>query len=242
MGQQPIATTALEADHFVGFDAYDNMYTTKDMVVYKKGPTGFFQYTDFQLGPITSVDIINPLNVIVYYDQTNTAVLLDNRLNEIERRNFDITPPFINTLAITNAGGNRLWVFNQDNQQLELVNYRLNTKKVLSQPISETFIQQTSNFNYCYILTDKAITAYNLFGGILYRIEFTNGEKIVQYNESILVLSDNQLFKINAETKSLEPYFSPEITIKDLQLRQDFLYLYNGKNLHTFAVNQPKKK
>lgn len=240
--QQLVDTSALEADSFIGYDSYKNLFFTKGMVIHKKGPTGVFQYTDFQLGPITSVDIINPLNVVVYYEQTNTAVLLDNRLTQIERISFNTVPPFINTSAATNAGGNRLWVFNQDNQQLELFNYRTNKKSELSQPIAETLLRQVSNFNYCYLLTNKKVIGYNLFGGILFSISFEKGENIYQYNEDVILLSENQLFKISDKTKEITPYLSPEITIKDLQLTQDFLYIYDGKKLHTFAVNQPKKK
>jgi hypothetical protein len=109
--QELVDSFPLEADHFIGYDSYKNLFYTAGMVVHKTGPTGVFQFTDFQLGPISTVDIINPLNIVVYYGQTNTAILLDNRLNQIERINFNTIAPFINTSAATNAGSNKLWVF-----------------------------------------------------------------------------------------------------------------------------------
>lgn len=239
--QQFIKATTLEADHFVGFDSYKNLYSTNGMVIHKVGPTGVFEFTDFQLGPISSVDIINPLNVVVYYEQTNTAVLLDNRLTQIERINFNTLPPYTNTSAATNAGGNKLWIFNQDNQQLELYNYRTNQTRELSQPIAETLKRQTSNFNYCYVLTQKQLISYNPFGGLLFTIPFENADNVYQYNEEVLILRNNQLFKISENSTEITPFFNPEITIKDLQLTQDFLYIYDGKKLHIFAINKPKK-
>jgi len=241
LSQSLVATIPLTVDKFIGFDSYKNLYTTEGMVLYKTGPLGKFEFTDFTLGNITSVDIINPLNVVLYYQQSNTVVLLDNRLTEIERINFNTLPPFINSSKVSNAGGNRLWVFDQDLQQLSLLNYRNNTTSELSQPISETIIQQTSNFNYCYLLTDKNIIGFTLFGGILYNIPFLNAEKIIQFNEELIILKNNELYKIAENTKEINPYFNPEITIKDLQLTRDFLYIYDGKNLHTFSINQPKK-
>ncbi|MDX1783310.1 MAG: hypothetical protein R3361_04050, partial [Aequorivita vladivostokensis] len=34
----------------------------------------------------------------------------------------------------------------------------------------------------------------------------------------------------------------PEITIKDLQLTNDFLYIYDGEILHKFKLTTPKKE
>ncbi len=239
--QQFIEAKPIEAEHFIGYDSYKNLFFTQGMVLYKTGPTGIFEFTDFQLGPISSVDIINPLNVVVYYEQTNTAVLLDNRLTQIERINFNTLAPFTNTSAATNAGGNKLWIFNQDNQQLELYNYRTNQTRELSQPIAETLKRQVSNFNYCYVLTEKQLIGYNPFGGVLFTMPFEKGENIYQYDEDVVILRDNQLFKISDKNTEVIPFFNPEISIKDLQLTQDFLYIYDGEKLHIFAINKPKK-
>ncbi|MDX1783719.1 MAG: hypothetical protein R3361_06135, partial [Aequorivita vladivostokensis] len=72
------------ADRFIGFDNYKNSYFIKDSVIHKQGPDGNFLFNDLQLGRITSVDIINPLKVVVFFQDTNTVVMLDNKLNEIE--------------------------------------------------------------------------------------------------------------------------------------------------------------
>src|SRR5690606_27175418 len=76
----PMSKVPLVSDRFIGLDNYKNSYFIKDRVINKQGPDGNFLFNDLQLGRITSVDIINPLKVVVFFQDTNTVVLLDNKL------------------------------------------------------------------------------------------------------------------------------------------------------------------
>jgi ABC-type multidrug transport system ATPase subunit len=104
---------------------------------------------------IYSVDIVNPMNIAVYYQDFNTVVLLDNKLSEIERINFNNLSEFINSSQAMIAANNSLWFINMDSQQLELYNYRLKSKILVSQPINGEVLSIASNFNYCYVLNHK---------------------------------------------------------------------------------------
>jgi hypothetical protein len=230
----------LDVDQFIGFDGYDNLYTITGMVLNKKGTAGVFRFTDFQLGTISSVDIINPLSVVVFYADTNTAVLLDNKLTEIERINFNLLEDFANISAASNAGGNKLWLFNADSQQLEVYHYRFNTKNIISLPIAEIVTDQTSTFNYNYILTPTTIKVYTVFGGIITSIAFEGGEKIIEHNNRILVLKDSLLYEILESGNSVTTLKTTQISIQDLQLSHDFLYIYDRENVHSFAIQKPK--
>ena len=131
----PVSKVPLAADRFIGLDNYKNTYFIKDRVLHKKGPDGNFRFNDLQLGRLTSVDIINPLKVVAFFQDTNTVILLDNKLNEIQRINFNNLPQFLNVSTASNAGSNSLWLFNVDTQQLELYNYGSNLQTVVSQHV-----------------------------------------------------------------------------------------------------------
>lgn len=237
----------LLADRFIGLDTYKNTYFIKDFVIHKQGPDGNFRFTDLQLGRITSVDIINPLKVIAFYQDTNTVVMLDNKLNEIERINFSNLPNFLNVSTATHAGNNSLWLFNVDTQQLELYNYGSNMQTVVSQPFPGKLLSQASNFNYCFTLTEKKLRAFNIYGSILNEIPSEGFEKIIQQNENIVAQKDSSLYYLsdfarrdNTIDHKAVPLELPEIVIKDLQLTHDLLYIYDGENLHTYTLTLPK--
>ena len=235
-----VEKTDLDADTYIGFDSYNELFYIKDQVLFKKSASSIFNFKDFQLGEIHSVDITNPLNIAVYYSDFNTVVLLDNRLNEIERINFNDLTDFTNTSNASLAANNSLWIFNIDQQQLELYNYRSQNKVLVSQPIQGKVLSQASNINYCFILTEKKIREYNIYGSLISELDHDGFQKIIQWNENLVALRNNQLYFIAKESKQIDKIKSPEINIKDLQLIQDFLYIYDGNILYTFKLTLAK--
>lgn len=235
-----VEKSALNADTFIGIDSYNDTFYIKDQVLYKKTESNLFNFKDFQLGEIYSVDIVNPMYIVVYYQDFNSVVLLDNKLTEIERINFNDLSEFINTSTATLAANTSLWVFNIDSQQLESYNYRSKNKVLVSQPINGEVISQVSNFNFCFVLTEENIRAYNIYGSLLAEINNEGFQRIVQLNENLVALKDNGLYYIDKEAREITKIKSPEINIKDLQLKQDFLYIYDGKEVHTFKLTLPK--
>jgi hypothetical protein len=243
-----VSSAELNETTFIGVDSYKNLYSIKDMVLYKKGPDGNFTFNDFQLGNLSSVDIINPLKIVLFYADTNTVLLLDNRLNLIERIVFNNLPEFVNISTATNAGNSNLWIFNVDSQQLELYNYITNLKTIVSQPFPGKLISQASNFNYCFMLTENKLREFNRYGSLISEFPMMGYEKIVHHNKNTIALKANEIFLVvndplNSENLSVKPiHITPsENNIKDLYLTEDFLYLYDGKKLHTFSHKLSKK-
>jgi hypothetical protein len=242
-----VSSTKFNATTFVGVDSYRNTYSIRDMVLYKEGPDGSFTFNDFQLGSLSSVDIINPLKIVLFYEDTNTVLLLDNKLNLIERITFNNLVEFVNTSTATNAGNSKLWIFNVDSQQLELYNYISNQKTVVSLPFPGKLISQASNFNYCFVLTENKLREFNRYGSLISEFPMTGYEKIIHHKKNIIVLKENKLFlflndPLDSENQTIKPIniTIPENKIKDLYLTEDFLYIYDGKNLHTFSYKSSK--
>ena len=55
-------------------------------------------------------------------------------------------------------------------------------------------------------------------------------------NEILIAKKDNNLYYINKETQETSKIKSPEISIKDLQLTQEFLYIYDGNKVSKFKL------
>ncbi|NND63512.1 MAG: hypothetical protein HKN48_10000 [Flavobacteriaceae bacterium] len=231
----------LQADRFIGYDGYQHLYYINEGVLHKDGDLGKFVFKDYQLGPISSVDIINPLNVVVFYAEVNTVVFLDNRLNEKERINFNELDSFINCGGATNAGNNRLWLFNIDTQQLQLYDYRNKRETIVSQPINGILRSQVSNFNDCFVLTENSLSQINIYGGLLFETEISEFERVVRSGKMVMLAKENELFSISEESIVPIDVAFNEKPIKDLQLTQEFLYIYNGNMVFTYSLTQPKQ-
>ena len=68
-----VGTSNIDAEKFIGIDTYDNLYYIKDEILFKKTNSSVYNFKDFQLGELYSVDIINPMNIAVYYQDFNTG-------------------------------------------------------------------------------------------------------------------------------------------------------------------------
>jgi hypothetical protein len=117
-----------------------------------------------------------------------------------------------------------------------LYNYRNQNKTTVSQPLNGEVIQQVSNINYCFLMTEKYIRAYNIYGSLIIEIPNEGYQKISQINENLILKKDNNLYYINTETLETSKIKSPEISIKDLQLTQEFLYIYDGNKVSKFKL------
>ena len=231
-----VGTYNIDAEKFIGVDTYDNLYYIKDQILFKKTNTSVYNFKDFQLGEIYSVDIINPMNIAVYYQDFNVVVLLDNKLSEIDRINFNSIDEFINSSHVAIAANTNLWVFNLNSQQLELYDYRSQSKRILSQPINGEVLQLVSNINYCFLMTEKYIRVFNIYGSLIAKIPNEGYQKILQVNENLIAKKDNNLYYINKETQETIKINSPEISIKDLQHTQEFLYIYDDNQVSKFKL------
>ncbi|MFT4699288.1 MAG: hypothetical protein ACI9SJ_002454 [Flavobacteriaceae bacterium] len=236
-----VSETSLLADSFIGIDNYQNLYFVKDNVINKEGKEGDFIYNDLQLGEIASIDIINPLKIIVFYEDTNTVVMLDNQLSEIERIQFNMLPEFIHAGSVTNAGNNQLWVFNINTQELILYNYRNNSKTANTLPFEGEIISQVSSFNFCYLLTEKSLQKFNNYGSLIYKTDANNFNQITQSDKTLIAIKGNELYYLDENNLLPIKIDTSEITVKDLQLSQDFLYIYNGEKLLNYTLTHPKE-
>lgn len=238
MNLSTINQTPLKAERFVGTDNFGDLYYVQNRTLIKKSPSETFEFKDFQLGAIGNVDLLNPLKITLFYPQYQTAVILDNRLNEIRRISFVMEPPFLNVANATTAADNKLWTFNEDTQQLEVYNYREQVNYTLSRPIAEKYITHQSNFNFCYVLTDKYLRVYNVYGSLVNSLPVEGVKKMSLSNDKILVLKEDTLWLLSENLSVETALKTPDLTLKDLYLSDDFLYIYDGEIIHKLKLTK----
>ncbi len=246
-GQKTISATlqqqdSLSVDRFVAMDNFGASYTIKDNILIKKQDKKSWQYTNFQMGDITSVDILNPLKITLFYEDFNTVIILDNTLNEIKRIDFNVTSEFKNLAAATTANDRNLWIFDTNTQQLEVFNYVQEKTPVQNLPISEKVVTIKSNYNYCRVLSETTLYTYNIYGSLLSQQELQGVTDFSMNNTDVIFLKDKQLYFTNSEDVYLINVPSDRIAIKQFSLHDDILYIYDGIVLYQFQLKKPTKE
>jgi len=227
-----IKKEALNAAVFYGVDTFENTYYSTNNILFKKTPTKIYQYTNLALGNINSVSIYNPLELVVFYKDFNSIIILDNTLNEIQKIAFLDK----NISLVAKAGKNELWLFNTDTQLLELYNYKAKTVVAQSQPRSLLDPKKLQgNANNVWIKTkDNHLKQFNIYGT---EVEFIN-KKIDAFSISksgwIVFESDNELFlKSNVSSKI---NLNQNLNIKCITIVDNKLYIFDGKAIFMFMI------
>ena len=220
------------ADHFWGVDNYENHYYSSNNIFFKRNndkDTVNYQFKDFNLGSITSVDLINPLRIVLFYQDSNTVVLLDNRLNELDRFSFNEIQP-LRTISHAQLAGNRhLWLFNVDTQRLEVFDYTNRETTSRSLPINTTINQLKTNFRKAWLALSESITVYDWYANQINSISHSF-EKIEISKSQIIGLSKDGHYYLKEKGKNF-------IKVDNLKLASDSFYLMNQK----LYIYQPNK-
>jgi len=193
--QQPIAITAIdsvriEADAFAGRDIYGASYFIENNALIKIYKAKDWQYKSTALGKIAKVDLQNPLSIVVFYENFNTVVLLDNQLNETRRINLSENEVPIVASAVGLVFGNRLWIFNTVTQRIGLLDYVKNEFQPITAPFKGRLKYYKSDFNY-FQWIDENDDWYrcDVYGKV------TVVGKVPQYDALQLVSDNKLLFK-----------------------------------------------
>lgn len=230
-------STSFQADRFLHKDNFDALYYIINNTLVKKNSTELYEYNNVLLGNISDVDVLNPLEITIFYKDFNTVVQLDNQLNEINKIDFNILQDFKNVNWSTTASNKRLWLYNNDNLQLEVYNFQLEKNEATTQPLAKNIITYSSNYNFCWLLTDESLLQFNVYGSLLNQIPFNEGEHFSHSKNNFVILKNNELYFIKNESIDPLKINLPKITIQDFSISHETLYIYNGETLYTFQLN-----
>lgn len=231
----------IDVDDFIGYDNFGSYYFSKNNVFYKNNEGKLLQYQNLQLGTISKIDIINPLKIIVFYKDFNSVVLLDNQLNEIQKINFSEIENSIIVSAIGMSGQNKLWLFNETNQQIALFDLTTNQVKNLNVPIKEKFLFYQTDFNYFnWINSNKELETCNIFGRVFLgeKIETIENLKIIN-NNTVLYTKGNIVFIEDFSSKNVYQIVNIENSFKKIFYKDQILTIFTNHEIINYKINIP---
>ena len=226
----------LTVSKIIGIDNFGTEYYVNNNIFYKKTPDAIINYSNVQLGNLTTVNTYNPLKIVLFYQDFNTVIILDNRLAEVFKIDFNTTQPYRNISHVSVGNDNTIWVFNRDIQQLELYDYKLKQVRATTLPVTSEVLDLKSNYNYCWLLTENFIYKYNYFSSLIYKIKNEGYHSIAEINDSIVLQKGNELFFLDDNSQKITRLNLPELLIKQFLVTTETLYIYDSKILHEFQL------
>ena len=219
----------VKADQYIGEDAFGYKYFIKNAVLFKIKKAENFQYKNIALGKISKVDIQNSLKIILFYENFNTVIILDNQLNEIQKISFSENSKNIIASAVGISSNNSLWVFNSVNQQIGLYDYSKKEYKNLTVPVIGVIKYYQTNFNNLYWIDEKNYYySCDIFGKIIALGKVPDFDSVqLASNLSLIFKKDNFLYyyTLNEDKKIL----------LNLEQKSYIGFYYKDQNLSIFT-------
>jgi hypothetical protein len=227
-----IRKTPLATENFVGCDYDFNYYYFSNAILSKQTETEIITYSNFLYGNITSVDITNPLKIVVFYQEFNVVILLDSQLNETDI----IQLPYDISFA-TKGTANHLWLYTTNSQTIENYNFKTNTIASKSQPLKNTeVLNMKSTENYVYLMTKTVIKTFDYMGNFI-KEEPHEKTKDFQYSNRILYTLSNDTIYKSEDINS--PIVFPTISkIEKFYTLNNHFFIFDGSQLYLFSTEK----
>ncbi|MEO8234218.1 MAG: hypothetical protein ABI549_02285 [Flavobacterium sp.] len=232
---------SIEADVYLGEDAFRYKYFIANSVLSKIKDSENFQYKNIALGKITSINIYNPFKIILFYENFNSAIILDNQLNEIQKINFSENKKQIVTSVVGISFQNNLWVFNATNQQIGLYDYLKNEYKNISVPISATIKYYETNSNFFYWIDEKNYWySCDIFGKIIALGKLPDFDFVqIVSNLSIIFKKDDLLYHYSLNSNKKILINIEEKRYKKFYYRDQNLSIFTPEGITNYKINLP---
>jgi hypothetical protein len=236
-----ISKHEIDADTYLGFDSLGNNYYLKNNVFYKSNIQNLWQFKNLSLGKITRVDIQNPLKIVVFYENFNLVILLDNQLNPIQKVLFSEN----NTPLVITAGGlasqNKLWMYNSLTQQIGLFDYKNNTFETITPPFSGTLIYYESDYNY-FQWIDEKLQWYScdIYGKVSPFGKVPDFDQIQLLNDqSILFTKNGILYLQNVQKNTTHTVSIVEKTFEKFYYKDQILSIFTPNTITNYKLILP---
>jgi len=231
----------LDGAEFLGYDSFGFYYTIKNNVFSKIDTKVTLEYKNISLGKITKVDLKNPLKIVLFYENFNTVIIVDNQLNETQKINFSENSIPIVATAIGLASQNQLWVYNSMNQQLGLYDYLSTTYKTISVPFTESIKNYVSDFNvFHWIDIKNDWYMSDIFGKIISKGKVPDFESITIINENQFIYCNNSILILQDVEKETKTQIEiSEKTFKKFYYKDQILSIFTATGITNYKITIP---
>ncbi len=243
LAQKPVLmnTFDMKADAFVGYDALGAIYSITNNVLTKQFGEQKWQYKNLQLGKITKVDLQNPLKIVLFYQDFNAVILLDNQLNETASINLnDSTNPII-AIAIGLAAGNRLWIYNNLSQKIGLYEYTKREFKTLTTPFTNNVTYYESGFNYFQWIDEEGNSfRCDVYGKIDQMGNLPPFDQIQWISDTLLLFKKgNELYEYDFKDKKSTLVEIDKKTFKNFTYKDQILSIFTDNGITNYKIAVP---
>ena len=231
-----VESTPFDWDSFVGVDSFESLYFLKSNTLFKKNSQGFQNYSNLDKGAISDVSVFNALRLALFYKDFNSVILLDNRLAELISIDFNIINPLRTLSHISYGNDNSFWLFDSNTLQLELFDYNTSKTRVKTVPFQNEILALDSDYNTCWVLTEKELQCYNYIGSLISKQPQEGFTDLKLWNGVLFLQKENLIYYKLKNSETFLALNFPKILVKQFFVTNQTLYIYDEESLHHYQL------
>jgi len=225
-------------------DNLQNIYLYRGNSIRKYNSQGqlLYTYSDKSYGRITSIDVNDPMKMLVFFRDFPEVVLLDNTLSQNGNPFSPSDAGFpLATLACT-SHDNGVWLYDAQNFQLVRLDVNLtvtqktgNLPQVLGIELNPDYLMEYNNLVY---LNDSAqgILVFDSYG-TYYKTIPINGLKTFQVRgDDLFYIAKNRIHAFHLKTILEDQMLAPDTLATQVRIEKNLLYERLGDTLRVYDI------
>lgn len=225
-------------------DNLQNIYLYHGNSIKKCTPQGqvLYAYSDKSYGAITSIDVNDPLKILVFYRDFPEIVLLDNTLSQNGNPfNPSDAGYSLATLACT-SHENGIWLYDAQNFQLIRLDINLNITQKTGNLAQAIGIQLNPDYlmeynNYIY-MNDSAqgILVFDSYGTYYKTIPIAGLNTFQVRGDNLFYVSKNRIHIFHLKTNMEDAIKPPDTLAAEVRVEKNMLYEKYKDTLRIFEI------
>lgn len=201
-----------------------------------------FRFNNNRLGELHFIDATDPFNLLLYYPDYLTVILLDRTLSQTGEYNL-YELDVVEVRAVGLANDNNLWIYDDVAFKVKKVNRNGETlvqsddlSMVLGLTIQPNFIVERENWVF---VNDPSIgiLQFDLFGQYVRTIDLLELNHFQILDGQLIYQHDQQLFAFHLESLATKRIALPKKAGKSekIQIQKDRMYIQEGDLISLFS-------
>ncbi|WP_462253018.1 hypothetical protein [Ferruginibacter sp.] len=194
-------------------------------------------------GNLFSIDVTNPLKILLYYKNFATVVVLDRFLNIRNTINFRKQNIFT-VQSIGTSYDNNIWLFDEQDYKLKkidedgkLLQETTDFRMLFDSVPSPTQLTDKENFVYLYD-AEKGFYIFDYYGAFKNRLPFLNWKNIAVSEKNMYGFADNKLYSYELNSLTLKEYKLPAFIASNAEIKaiNGKIYLLKDDGIYIYSV------
>ena len=243
---EKMLTLSSDIRYFVVDDLL-NIYTVNaknEVFKYDIEGNELFRYSNNELGELASIDVSNPLNILLFFPEYQTAIALDRTLSQSGVFDF-FSAEILDVSVLCLSTDNKIWIYDSSNYKLKLIDETSTTIEEsddLSYYIDSpaNVKQMLTQGNLVYLnMPETGIIVFDSFGLFDKILPYKNVLSVQLLSKELLFQVEDGLFALNLETLQKRQLKVPiELSVNHrVQVKNNYFFvLEKNESLEVFRM------